>query len=91
MQGWTDERVAALSASYARGGVEYYSKILQRHVAQRDLCLGGTELYNLHGEEVYEYVRRRNKPFKERRQICLDALQAFGTKQGEAEPETVTA
>jgi len=65
-----DQSVASLSPEYAAGGVEYYEKIMARHRAQRVLCWDGEQLYNKNGEEIYEWVRRRNKYFADRRDIC---------------------
>jgi hypothetical protein len=73
-QGKVDASASRISAAYARGGVEYYSKIMQRNVALRSLSLDGTKLYSMKGEEVYEYVRMRNKLFGDRKQICQDIL-----------------
>ena len=72
-----DENTSRISESYAKGGVEYYTKIMQRNVALRELSLNGKTLYNLKGEEVYEYIRLRNKPFGERKQICEQILLNF--------------
>jgi len=74
LQGVLDEKTAAISPEYARGGVDYYSDIMKRHIALRDLNLDGKNLYSMNGEEVYEYIRMRNKQFRERKQICVDVL-----------------
>ncbi len=80
VQSTIDENTARLSDSYARGGIEYYTKIMQRNIALRELALDGKKLYNMKGEEVYEYIRLRNKPFGERKQICETVLKKFNSK-----------
>jgi hypothetical protein len=76
-QGQMDQRTASISKEYAEGGIEYYTKQMQRNAAQRELVLGADKIYNLKGEEGYEYIRRRNKPLAERRDICQEALKSF--------------
>jgi len=77
LQAFVDESTAGISAAYARGGVEYYTQIMRRFAAMRELHLDGHSLYSLEGEEIYEYVRVRNKPFRERKAICAAALEKF--------------
>lgn len=77
LQGVLDDKTAGISPSYAKGGVDYYANIMKRHTALRDLNLNGKQLYSMQGEEIYEYIRMRNKQFKERKQICADVLNKY--------------
>jgi len=77
VQGSLDQRAASISKEYAEGGIEYYTKQMQRNAAKRELVLGQDKIYSLKGEEAYELIRRRNKPLHERRDICEEALKSF--------------
>jgi len=72
-----DESVAGLSLSYALGGVEYYDKILARNRALRTLSWNGQKLYNTRGEETFEWIRRRNQLFSDRKKNCLEISKKF--------------
>eukprot|EP00088_Acartia_fossae_P041466 TRINITY_DN4338_c0_g1_i1.p1 TRINITY_DN4338_c0_g1~~TRINITY_DN4338_c0_g1_i1.p1 ORF type:complete len:368 (-),score=41.56 TRINITY_DN4338_c0_g1_i1:428-1531(-) len=75
-QGQIDERVAKISPEYAKGGVIFYNKQMERNSAKRELIANGESLYNRNGEEVYALLRRRNKFLSERREICQAAFDA---------------
>jgi hypothetical protein len=47
LEGKTDSLAAAVSASYAAGGVEYYSALMQRNKALRVLHSSGQEGHSL--------------------------------------------
>jgi len=76
-QGRMDQGAASISREYAEGGVEFYTKQMQRNAAQRELVLGADKKYNMKGEEVYGILRFRNKLLTERRQICQEKLNSF--------------
>lgn len=71
---WEDEETSKLSESYARGGVEYYSRILLRNRALREL-LGnsGKRSYTEDGD-IKHWIRRPERPFTERRGFCQSEL-----------------
>jgi len=74
VQALVDEQVSSLSKEYAEGGVEYYTKLMKRNAARRELVLGDDRRYNLKGEEIHEWIRKRNLSIKERLQICQSVL-----------------
>lgn len=72
-----DAAACAHGPAYARGGYEYYTKILSRNIALRNIMPGGKgkKTYNLKGEKIPGFIRRKHVPFAERRAICEKALQ----------------
>merc|ERR1719391_1766443 len=64
-----DAAACAHGPAYARGGFEYYTKILSRNMALRNIMPGGK------GEKIPGFIRRKHVPFAERRAICEKALQ----------------
>lgn len=72
-----DAAACAHGPAYARGGFEYYTKILSRNIALRNIMPGGKgkKTYNLKGEKIPGFIRRKHVPFAERRAICEKALQ----------------
>jgi len=77
VQGRTDAAVAGLSVEYAKGGVEYYNKLLQRNVCMRELQPKGKKMYNLHGELLQGIIRVKHKPLLERKAVCEGKLASF--------------
>jgi len=77
LQRKVDEQTASISPAYARGGVEYYTKILQQNAVLRDLHLDGKNKWSMTGEDITEWIRNKNMCFTDRRAICLDALNEF--------------
>jgi hypothetical protein len=67
-----DEAAAGLSESYAQGGVEFYDKMLQRHIALRELLPEnkGKKLYNLKGESFPGLLREKQILISVRRDSC---------------------
>jgi len=74
VQAAVDEEVSSLSKEYAEGGVEYYTKLINRNCARRELVLGDERRYNLKGEEIHEWIRKRNLNIKDRLDICQSVL-----------------
>jgi len=77
-EGGADRRAASVSADYARGGVGFYNKLMERNVSLRSLEQGGEDKYNMIGDFVQGIIRVKWKPLSERKQICqtrLDQLQ----------------
>ncbi|XP_032282472.1 transmembrane protein 177 [Phoca vitulina] len=78
LEAWLDRRAAALSAAYARGGVEFYEKILSGNVAVRSL-LGdrGEKLYTPSGNIVpRHWFRIKHLPYTARRDCVLQMWRA---------------
>ena len=71
-----DDAACQLGPTYARGGVEFYDKILLRHVALRELMPDGKgkKLYNLKGENYPPLIRDKSIPIAKRRENCREFL-----------------
>ncbi len=74
-----DTAVCSLGEPYARGGVEFYTKMLQRHLAQRHLMPDnkGTKLYNLKGDIYSGIILTGPTPVTQRKKSCEEQLQLF--------------
>nr|XP_027792656.1 transmembrane protein 177 [Marmota flaviventris]XP_034492125.1 transmembrane protein 177 [Marmota flaviventris] len=73
LEGWLDRRTASLSTAYARGGVEFYEKVLSGNLALRSL-LGrrGEKLYTPSGNIVpRHWFRIKHLPYTTRRDSVL--------------------
>ncbi|XP_037704524.1 cilia- and flagella-associated protein 221-like isoform X3 [Choloepus didactylus] len=73
LEAWLDRRTASLSAAYARGGVEFYEKVLSGNLALRSL-LGrhGETLYTPSGNVVpRHWFRIKHLPYTTRRDSVL--------------------
>nr|XP_045007277.1 transmembrane protein 177 isoform X2 [Jaculus jaculus]XP_045007278.1 transmembrane protein 177 isoform X2 [Jaculus jaculus] len=73
LEGWLDRRTASLSAAYARGGVEFYEKLLSVNLALRSL-LGkqGEKLYTPSGNTIpRHWFRIKHLPYTTRRDSVL--------------------
>ncbi|KAM4858983.1 transmembrane protein 177 isoform 1-T2 [Thomomys bottae] len=73
LEGWLDRRTASLSPNYARGGVEFYEKILSGNLALRTL-LGsyGEKLYTPSGNIApRHWFRIKHLPYTTRRDSVL--------------------
>ncbi|XP_061038946.1 transmembrane protein 177 [Eubalaena glacialis] len=78
LEAWLDRRTASLSAAYARGGVEFYEKVLSGNLALRGL-LGspGEKLYTPSGNVVpRHWFRIKHLPYTARRDSVLQAWRA---------------
>jgi len=66
-ENYADKRAGTININYAKGGVEFYSKTLQRNMALRSL-MGpkGEKTYTLFGNDV-EFLRERHVPFTRRK------------------------
>jgi hypothetical protein len=71
-----DDAACQLGPAYARGGVEFYNKMLLRHIALRELMPDGKgkKLYNLKGENYPPLLRSKHIPFAKRRENCRDFI-----------------
>jgi len=68
------KRAAAISPEYAKGGLEYYQKVLQRNVALRELeGEGGRSRYTSKGEVIQGIIRVTQAGIEERKDICANA------------------
>ncbi|XP_069898108.1 transmembrane protein 177-like [Dipodomys merriami] len=73
LEGWLDRRTASLSPDYARGGVEFYEKILSGNLALRSL-LGrhGEKLFAPSGNIIPKHwFRIKHLPYTTRRDSVL--------------------
>jgi len=66
-----DRLTAAIGPDYSVGGEEYYSKIMARNVALRELQgESGKSKYNRHGDIIQGIIRVKTVSLTERRDIC---------------------
>ncbi|XP_068825397.1 transmembrane protein 177 [Capricornis sumatraensis] len=78
LEAWLDRRTASLSAAYARGGVEFYEKVLSGNLALRSL-LGqrGEKLYTPSGNVIpRHWFRIKHLPYTARRDSVLQMWRA---------------
>ncbi|XP_023478541.2 transmembrane protein 177 [Equus caballus] len=78
LEAWLDRRTASLSAAYARGGVEFYEKVLSGNLALRGL-LGrpGEKLYTASGNVApRHWFRIKHLPYTTRRDSVLQLWRA---------------
>lgn len=78
LEAWLDRRTASLSAAYARGGVEFYEKVLSGNLALRSL-LGqrGKKLYTPSGNVIpRHWFRIKHLPYTARRDSVLQMWRA---------------
>lgn len=62
-----DSMAGRINLNYARGGVEYYSKILERNMALRSLMgPNGEKRFTFYGNDV-EYIRQKHVPYSTRK------------------------
>lgn len=65
-ENYADKRAAG-NLSYAKGGVEFYSKTLQRNMALRSIMgPSGERLFTFFGNDV-EFIRERHVPYTRRK------------------------
>jgi hypothetical protein len=71
-----DDAACRLGPDYARGGVEFYNKMLRRHIELRKLMPEGKgkKLYNLKGENYPPWIRDKHIPIAKRRENCREFL-----------------
>ena len=65
-----DEAACQIGPSYARGGVEFYDKLLQRHIALREMLPDGNRLFNLKGENYSNLRNSNHLRYSDRRDNC---------------------
>jgi len=64
-------KAAGVSPEYAKGGLEYYHKVLQRNIALRELeGDGGRSRYTSKGEVIQGIIRVKQASIQERKDIC---------------------
>lgn len=72
-----DEEVSSLSEVYAKGGLEFYSKILQRNIALRSLMNEkGKKLYSVSGNRLY-FIRQKSLPLINRKLFMENKVAAL--------------
>ena len=71
-----DEQTCHLSEEYCRGGIEYYDKILRRHIALRSLLPDdkGKQEFTLKGDFFPGLIRTKERPISLRKQTCINVL-----------------
>jgi len=67
-----DLAASSMGPDYASGGVEWYSKMMARHLALRDLLPDGKGKlqYNLKGEEFQPLIFNKHRPLSTRKNDC---------------------
>lgn len=66
-ENYADKRAGSLHLSYATGGVEFYSKLLQKNMGLRSIMgPAGESLFTFFGNDV-EFIRERHVPFTRRK------------------------
>jgi hypothetical protein len=67
-----DVAACSLGPTYAAGGIEWYSKLIMRHLAMRDLLPNdqGKLQYNLAGEEYQPLFINKHRPLAIRKGDC---------------------
>ena len=73
-----DAAACQLGPAYARGGVEFYDKMMRRHVALRELLPDGQgkKMYNLKGEIYPPLIRNKFIPIGKRREFCRTLIES---------------
>ena len=73
-----DTAACQLGPAYARGGVEFYDKMMHRHVALRKLLPDGQgkKKYNLKGEIYPPIIRNKFIPIGKRREFCRTFIES---------------
>jgi hypothetical protein len=84
-ENYADRRAGNINLNYAKGGVEFYAKTLQRNMALRTL-MGpqGEKLFTLFGNDV-EFIRERHVPFTRRKhnlEKIAERLSSGGSNSG---------
>ena len=84
-----DRKVVQLGREYAEGGLEFYTKLLQRNMALR-LLLGeaGSRLYTVYGNNVAKW-RRPHAMLTERRDFFVNCLKELDEQSSKAADEEV--
>ena len=66
-----ERRTSSISSEYAKGGVEYYEKMLQRNIALRELVgPGGKDQYTGTGDLVQGIIRIKRVSLQEKKDLC---------------------
>ncbi len=73
-----DAAACQLGPAYARGGVEFYDKMMRRHVALREFLPDGQgkKMYNLKGEIFPPLIRNKFIPIGKRREFCRTLIES---------------
>ncbi|KAK7493214.1 hypothetical protein BaRGS_00015551 [Batillaria attramentaria] len=83
-----DRQAAALGCEYAEGGVEFYTKLLQRNIALRSLMgPDGGKKYTAYGNDIH-FWRSPCVPLTTRRDDLLEAVKRF---EKTSEPKSVAS
>ena len=73
----SDRKAAQLGLDYAEGGVEFYSKLLQRNIALRSLAgQEGSKRYTAYGNEIH-FWRSPNVPLTSRRDKMQELVKSL--------------
>lgn len=51
-QNEADKVVGSINEEYARGGIEYYEKLIQKNIALRSIIPGGKNIYSEQGDQL---------------------------------------
>lgn len=72
-----DETVANINESYARGGLEFYEKILRRNIALRSLMgQDGEDMFTAHGNDQVLF-RTKHMPYTTRRDFMKTRVEEY--------------
>ncbi len=70
-----DKSACDFGVNFAKGGVEYYEKQLNRHIALRELHPNGKKIYNMKGDFIQGWIRAyRYRPISQRLKCCREKL-----------------
>jgi len=81
-EGAIDSAAAGVCKEYAKGGVEYYDKLMARNASLRNLDPTQKDMYNLKGDLVQGLFRTKHRPFLDRKIICEEKLAEFKAENG---------
>ncbi|GFG35324.1 hypothetical protein Cfor_10320 [Coptotermes formosanus] len=86
-----DKEMCALGESYIKGGIEFYSKLLNRNIALRKLMgKKGEKLYTVTGNDQY-MLRQLHMPLTLRKEYCVSQLEKLAKQHATSATERTSA
>jgi len=80
-----DTQASALGLNYAKGGVEFYTKLTRRNIAAREMMgVEGEKLYTKYGNCNSELLRQRHIPISIRKERAEKRVQKYLNDQPKA-------